>query len=237
MLEILSQLSLPRLLVLSLLINVLLFSSSIILYTIVSKFSTQALIQTKKQAITKSDIILSFVVLVCNAAVFILGEFLWEIGIIKVIASGSLLTILSQVIVLVVAMDFLMYIFHRVAHLPLLYKQVHRKHHEHASVNALSLFVLHPVEAIGFGLLFIIVLMLYSFNMWAIAVYLIINLIWGTIGHLNQGILNDSGMKLWISKVFCLSLFHNRHHQYPNCNYGFYTLFWDKLFKTYRTEN
>lgn len=236
MLDILSQLSLPNLLVLSLLINVVLFLCSITLYTLVSKFSKQAQIQTTNQIITKGDIVLSIVVLVCNAAVFIFGEWLWELDIIKVAEDGLLSSILLQIIVLIAAMDLLMYVFHRIAHLPIFYNQVHGKHHEHTSVNALSLFVLHPIEAIGFGLLFIVVLTLYSFNVWAITVYLVVNLIWGTIGHLNQGILKDNKVKKWISKVFCLSLFHNRHHQYPNCNYGFYTLFWDKLFNTYRIE-
>lgn len=237
MLEILAQLSLLNLIVLSLLINIVLFFCSMALYTVVSKFSKQALIQENYQSITKSDIGLSLIVLVCNSAVFVLGETLWEIDIIKVEAAGSFSTVLFQVIVLILAMDFLMYVFHRIAHLPILYTWVHGKHHEHTSVNSLSLFVLHPIEAIGFGLLFIVVLMLYSFNVWAITVYLIVNLIWGTIGHLNQGIFKENGVKKWISKVFCLSLFHNRHHQYPNCNYGFYTLFWDKLFNTYRVEN
>lgn len=237
MLQTLSQLSLLNLLLLSLAINAVLFVCSIGLYTLVAKFSNEALIQENAQTLSKGDLQLAILVLVCNSAVFLLGEYLWEQGIIQVSEKESFFAILLQVVVLVGGMDLLMYVFHRIAHLPLFYNLVHAKHHEHTSVNALSLFVLHPFEAIGFGLLFIFILLLYPFNVWAITVYLTINLIWGTIGHLNQGVLKETRFKQLISKLLCLSLFHNRHHQYPNCNYGFYTLFWDRLFKTYRIEN
>ncbi|MEK6449825.1 MULTISPECIES: sterol desaturase family protein [unclassified Myroides] len=237
MLQALSHLSWLQLLLLSLAINIVLFASSVGLYTLVKKFSTQELIQEKEQKLSKGDLQLALLVLVCNSAVFLLGEYLWERGFIIVSEKESIFTILLQIGVLVGGMDFLMYVFHRIAHLPGLYSLVHGKHHEHSSVNILSLFVLHPVEAIGFGMLFIVLLLLYPFNVWAITAYLTINLIWGTIGHLNQEVLKETRLKKWISKVLCLSVFHNRHHQYPDCNYGFYTLFWDKIFKTYRTEN
>ncbi|MEC4116237.1 sterol desaturase family protein [Myroides phaeus] len=237
MLQTLSHLSWFQLLLLSLAINIVLFASSVGLYALVKMFSTQELIQEQEQKFSKGDLQLAILVLVCNSAVFLLGEYLWERGFIIVSEKESVFTILLQIGVLVGGMDFLMYVFHRIAHLPGLYGLVHGKHHEHSSVNFLSLFVLHPVEAIGFGMLFIVLLLIYPFNVWAITAYLTINLIWGTIGHLNQEILKETRFKQWISTVLCLSVFHNRHHQYPDCNYGFYTLLWDKVCKTYRTES
>lgn len=237
MLQTLSHLSWIHLLLLSLAINIVLFASSVGLYLLVKKFSTQELIQEKEQKLSKGDLKLAILVLVCNSAVFLLGEYLWEHGFIIVSEKETVFTILLQIGVLVGGMDLLMYVFHRIAHLPMFYGLVHAKHHEHSSVNIISLFVLHPIEAIGFGMLFIVLLLLYPFNVWAITAYLTINLIWGTIGHLNQEVLKETRFKQRISKVLCLSVFHNRHHQYPNCNYGFYTLLWDRLFNTYRVEN
>lgn len=97
-----------------------------------------------------------------------------------------------EVVALIFLMDFCMYLFHYAAHAPSIYKMLHGKHHEHISTNFLSLFVLHPFETIGFGLMMIVLLMCYNFSLTAIVIYLTINLIWGTIGHLNREFFRQS---------------------------------------------
>jgi sterol desaturase/sphingolipid hydroxylase (fatty acid hydroxylase superfamily) len=106
---------------------------------------------------------------------------------------------------------------------------LHGKHHEHVSTNFLSLFVLHPFETIGFGLMMIVLLMGYNFSLTAIVTYLTINLIWGTIGHLNR-IFSDKFDRLGIGTT----RFHNLHHLDERKNFGFYTSIWDRLFGTYK---
>lgn len=234
MLERITELTFTELVVFSLVLNLIFYGVSIGLYTLANRFIKGEYIQDVKQEITKGDILLSLFVLVCNAFVLVLGVWFYNLGYIKVVENSTVLIILLQTLALVIGMDFLMYVFHRIAHIPWFYSLVHLRHHQHTSVNPISLFVLHPIEAIGFGLLFTLLLYLFTFDTLAIALYLIINLIWGTIGHIDKDVFKNTAFERITRDILCLTVFHNIHHQDPNCNYGFYTLLWDKCFKTYR---
>ena len=90
--------------------------------------------------------------------------------------------------------------------------------------------MLHPLEALGFGLMMIAVFMCYPFSIVSITAYLFINLIWGTIGHLNREFFPK-----WTDKIFLATTkFHNQHHLDENHNFGFYTSIWDRLFRTFK---
>lgn len=233
MIGIFRQITFAELVLLSIGVNVLLFFLSIGIYSAFSRISRNESLQSGSQAVTAKDIRLSVLVVVCNALIFILGFFLWQKDILLVKEGTNVFRVAMEVIVLIFMMDFLMYVFHRVAHLPFFYRFFHLRHHQHEATNAISLFVLHPVEALGFGLLFVLVIFVYPFSYPAISVYLFINLLWGTIGHLDKEILPLKLAALLQSGLLGTTKFHNNHHKYPNYNYGFYTVIWDKLFGTY----
>lgn len=160
----------------------------------------------------------------------LIGVYLWKTNWIVLNESKSIFTIIFEIICITIMMDLLMYIFHYFAHLPFIYNILHHKHHEHVSTNYLSLFVLNPLEALGFGLMMIAVFMCYPFSIVSITAYLFINLIWGTIGHLNREFFPK-----WTDKIFLgTTKFHNQHHLDENHNFGFYTSIWDRLFKTFK---
>ncbi|WP_142687813.1 sterol desaturase family protein [Chitinophaga polysaccharea] len=230
--EALKQITAIQLILLSIVINLFLFFLSVGCYMLFSRFSRNTPLQGGLQKVTSGDIRLSVLVTGCNALVFIVGYSLWQRDILSVGDSTNVLLIIMEVIFLVIAMDFLMYIFHRVAHLPLFYKLFHLRHHQHESTNAISLFVLHPVEALGFGGLFVLVLFIYPFSYPAISIYLFINLLWGTIGHLDKEILPKRISVLLQSGFLGTTRFHNDHHKLPHYNYGFYTVLWDRIFGT-----
>lgn len=160
----------------------------------------------------------------------LIGVYLWKTNWIILNESKSIFAIIFEIICITIIMDLLMYVFHYFAHLPFIYKILHHKHHEHISTNYLSLFVLHPFEALGFGLMMIAVFMCYPFSIVSISAYLFINLIWGTIGHLNREFFPK-----WTDKILLgTTKFHNQHHLDENHNFGFYTSIWDHLFKTFK---
>ena len=97
--------------------------------------------------------------LLCTAGAFFMNSFvawigwsLWQYNVIVFEEKSILLQVLDLVIMLGY-MDFTMYLTHRMAHLKLPYQWVHEIHHRHDDVSLLSLFVLHPLEVFGFGLL------------------------------------------------------------------------------------
>jgi len=135
---------------------------------------------------------------------------------------------------LFVAMDLLMYVFHIIIHKTFLYKAVHQLHHDAIDPKPIDLFVLHPVETMGFGSLWLMLLMVYGFNIYAIIIYLVVNVIFGLAGHLGIEPLPAKVRQWPVIRYLGTSTFHHHHHQDIQHNFGFYTSVWDRLFNTYR---
>lgn len=232
MLEFLKQNNYFNITLFSFILNGFLLLSSIIIYVVLSKILVKRQFRKQSQPLYKKDILLSIVTLICNVAIFVLGVFLWRNQIIHVNLNASILEITLKSILLLISMDFLMYFFHRMVHSEKLFPMIHKRHHEHDATNAISLFVLHPAEALGFGFLIILVLYIFNFPPESVIIYLSANLIWGTIGHLNVELLPQKYMNKFLIKSLGMAEFHNLHHQHIHSNFGFYTLIWDKLFGT-----
>lgn len=96
----------------------------------------------------------------------------------------------------------------------------------------IDLFVLHPVETLAFGTLWLGLLVSYPFNTYAIIIYLAANLLFGLVGHLGIEPLPERFRRLPVLKFIGTSTFHHGHHEDPDHNYGFYTNIWDRLFRT-----
>jgi len=229
-LNLLWQFSLPQWIIFSLIINGFLYLFSIGLYVFIEKTCRKSQLQEKNHPVTRSDFYLSLFTIICNSFVMLLGVFLWKNGWIVLGETQSVARIIAEVAALLLLMDLLMYFFHYGAHLPFIYKILHRKHHEHVSTNFLSLFVLHPFETIGFGLMMLALLIGYDFSVISVSIYLMLNLIWGTIGHLNREFFPASFDRLLVGTT----RFHNQHHLDESKNFGFYTSIWDRVFGTYK---
>ena len=171
--------------------------------------------------------------IVLNTAVTVAGWWLWRRGWIVVRPGGPLRT-LVDVAVLFVAMDFLMYAFHRVAHVRWLFPLLHATHHHYDRPRPLNLFVLNPVEVLGFGGLWLAVLCLYPPTWPAILIYLALNLTFGTLGHLGVEPFPKAVARWPILRHLGSSTFHADHHGDRDVNFGFYTDVWDRLFRTRR---
>lgn len=131
-------------------------------------------------------------------------------------------------------MDLCVFIFHYLIHNSAIYKVIHRFHHNYEHPTPIDLFVLHPLETLSFGLMWIVIIGLFSFNFYAICFYLIINLVFGIVGHLGVEPFPAGLRNTLPFKYLGTSSFHHRHHLDIKYNYGFYTNVWDKLFKTYK---
>lgn len=224
------QFSWPQWIVFSLVSNVFLYLFSIGLYLFIDKTCRKSPLQEKDHPVSASDFYLSLFTVICNSLVMLIGAFLWKNGWIVLGNSPSGWIVFAEVLALLLLMDLFMYFFHYTAHLPFVYKIIHGKHHEHVSTNYLSLFVLHPFETIGFGLMMLVVLLCYDFSAISISIYLFINLVWGTIGHLNREFFPISFDRFFVGTT----RFHNQHHLDETKNFGFYTSIWDRLFRTYK---
>ncbi|TDS14979.1 sterol desaturase family protein [Sphingobacterium paludis] len=214
----------------SLLSNIALYLFSIGLYIVIDQTCAKQKIQDEAFPVTPSDVYLSLLTVVLNTVVMLIAVYCWKIGWLEYNESATLAVSIVEIIGIVLVMDFLMFVFHYLAHSPGLYPLLHYRHHEHSSTNYLSLFVLHPFETLGFGLMMITVFICYDFSITAIAAYVFINLVWGTIGHLNREFFPKWADRLYVGTT----RFHNQHHIDERHNFGFYTSIWDRLFRTFK---
>jgi Delta7-sterol 5-desaturase len=166
---------------------------------------------------------------VLNTVVTYAGYQMWAKGMISISTEISWM-IITDLLVLFFAMDLLMFCFHYVIHKTFLYKAVHQLHHGSVDPTPLDLFILHPVEALGFGSLWLLLLMVATFNIYAIIIYLILNVIFGLMGHLGT----DPLPQWRVFKYLGTSTFHHDHHQHIHYNFGFYTSIWDRIAGTYK---
>ena len=195
-------------------------------------FSFDGLLLNMKQLITKEEIYWSCSTVFFNTLVTLAGYKLFQQGIIVFNLEFSLWEILIDFVVLILTMDFLMYIFHWAIHkLSIIYKY-HDLHHRYNTPTAISLFVLHPVEVIGFGSLWLCLLAIGGLSIYATMLYLVFNVAMGIIGHLRKEIIPAVMKEHFIFQWLANTGFHVDHHQHEASNFGFYTKFWDRIFGT-----
>lgn len=214
-----------------LLLNVAIVLASAMLWSLIRvTFPFRPIFEATKP-ITSSDVLMVVGAVVMNVVVSMVGWGLWKRGHLH-LADFSASRAIVDVLALLLLMDLGMYVTHRLAHLPAIYEVIHRRHHEHVETNALSLFVLSPLEVLGFGSLLVGVIALVGPTEAGLTFYLAMNLIVGTIGHASVEPLPHSWIQKLPTGLLGTSTFHARHHTDRNANFGFYTTIWDRVCRT-----
>ncbi len=165
-----------------------------------------------------------------NTLVTIAGWCLWKAGILE-IRRDTGWRVLLDFLILLLMMDFGMYVLHRVAHSPWFFP-IHKLHHEYERPWALTLYVVHPLETLGFGMLWLAVIVVYSSSWLGLCLYMIANVAAGTLGHLGVEPFPRWWARVPLLRELGTSTFHAGHHQDIEHNFGFYTVIWDRLFGT-----
>ncbi|WP_264553769.1 sterol desaturase family protein [Flavobacterium sp. N2038] len=219
----LSQFNLPLLAIFFLIENLILIYISVLIGKIIEPENT---------VLKKTDQKWVLSTLLCNTFITITGFELYRYGIMKVDFSGSWYAMFLDTLILILLMDLLMFIFHYlVHHLKWMYP-IHKLHHTHIETNVYSLYVLHPVETLGFGFIWLFLITILEFNFLSIIIYLILNLSYGIFGHLKTDVFPAFWYKNYFTKWISTTKFHNDHHKNESQNFGFYFTIWDKIFKT-----
>ena len=226
------QLDLGSAAVAALVVNVLLFAVMLALGELITRTWRSRPVVTPPPAITRFELVIAGVTVVLNSVVMFVGWFLFRHGTLAVDGSASVLRWLRDALVLVLVMDLAMYVLHRLAHHPLAFRWVHGIHHRYDQPRPLTLFVLHPLEVLGFGGLWIVVLCVVPSSLGGMLLYLSVNSVFGMFGHVGVEPMPDAVPTWPVLRRLGTSTFHARHHQSPNGNFGFYTGVWDALFGT-----
>lgn len=223
-----ARLAIGQAIVLSLVVNVLLFALMVAGGEVMARAWRHRPVVTPPPPVSRFEVVLAAVTVVVNAGVMVAGWALFRYGVLRIDETENVGTWLVDLVVLTLVMDLAMYALHRAAHHPLAFRLVHGIHHRYDQPRPLTLFVLHPFEVAGFGALWIVVLCTSSFSLGGMMLYLSLNSVFGTFGHIGV----EPIPAAWARLPLGTSTFHARHHQRPNSNFGFYTSIWDRLFRS-----
>lgn len=215
-----------------LLVNVGMFLLSLLAGEVLVRRFTDRRVTAPPEPLEAMEVLWSATCVALNGGVAFAGWLLLKAGVITIVREAPPWRVALDVLVLLAAMDFLMYVFHRLAHVKWIYPVVHSTHHRYDKPRPLNLFVLNPFEVLGFGALWLALISLYPCTWAGMLIYLALNLAFGTLGHLGVEPFPAS-MKRWpLLRNLGSSTFHAGHHQDGRHNFGFYTDVWDRLFNT-----
>ena len=207
-------------------VNVVMYLGSWVGVAALQRLFAKSTMNVEAVLVTRRDLLLSLVILIINIGVGIPGWLLWKQGYIVLLERPLAAAIIDGAIMFVY-FDFCMYGLHRLMHVSWLYDLIHRRHHDHKNVSGISLYVMNPVEAVGFGILLILFLMGRACDLYALLAFLFLNWLYGTVAHSALPI--SGGLLSWFVGN---ATFHHRHHAKQRCNYGFFTGVWDRLWGT-----
>lgn len=182
---------------------------------------------------SRNEVLVCIATNLINTLITYTGFKMWQSGLLTFNFSYSWL-IAFDFILLFLAMDLAMYVLHYCIHHSAVYNTIHKFHHYYTNPKPIDLFVLHPLETLSFGLLWLGIISISSFNFYAVVIYLTVNVVFGVAGHLGTEPLSDKVRNSLLFKYLGSSTFHHKHHTDINHNYGFYTNIWDRIFKTYK---
>ncbi|CAH2105935.1 unnamed protein product [Euphydryas editha] len=134
--------------------------------------------------------------------------------------------------VIFIYMDYTTYIIHRLYHTPWLYKNFHKLHHKYKQPTAFSVTAIHPVEIMHVQLT--MCLPLFTIPVHWIPFYTVV------LYNYYHGIIDHSGINFkayWWQPWQPDAEFHDKHHEFFHCNFGFNMSLWDKWHGTMRKSN
>lgn len=186
-------------------------------------------VQPQTRPLGRRDVGLAASTTLVNALALLPAWWLWRDGLLEV-ADPSLLGTVAGTAYLLVGLETAMYAIHRTFHLGWLYRAFHQVHHtDDEAMTPLSLFVMHPLEPLGFALVTGALLVAVPVPFAAIGAFFTVNLVLGTLAHVPlDPAAPASRWDAWVGG----SRLHQAHHARPGSAYGFFTTGWDRLLGT-----
>ncbi len=124
------------------------------------------------------------------------------------------------------------YWLHRWMHKPVIFKLVHKVHHDSNITSPFTAFSFHPLEGLLQAIFLPVMLMIFPMHYYVVIIQLTIMTISSVINHLDIEIYPKKFNKNFIGKWIIGATHHSLHHKQFKYNYGLYFTFWDKIKKT-----
>jgi sterol desaturase/sphingolipid hydroxylase (fatty acid hydroxylase superfamily) len=132
--------------------------------------------------------------------------------------------------------DFYFYWAHRLMHHPKLFRSIHKVHHLSTNPSPWTAYAFHPLEALIEVSIIPILAFTVPTHRVVIVFFMVFQIIFNVYAHLGYELFPRGFHKSWLGRWVNTSVAHNLHHHRFHGNYGLYTLIWDRLFGTIRTD-
>jgi len=160
---------------------------------------------------------------------------LWKLGETAVYVDAHawpLWWIPTSVLVYLFVHDTYFYWTHRAMHHPVLFRLMHRVHHESRPPTPWAAFSFHPWESIV-GAIFLPLLALFiPIHVGAVLFILVLMTLAAVFNHSGWEIFPRWWLKAWPGRHLITAAHHDLHHKNPRVNFGLYFRFWDKRMGT-----
>jgi len=140
--------------------------------------------------------------------------------------SISLLTILSEMVMLILWNDLHFYAVHRLLHKR--FKKVHSAHHLSVSATPFTAYSMHSLEALLLGSVMPIAMLFHDFSLFSLAFLSIWSIAINTLAHSNCNLFPSASEH----SLLGLIKHHQNHHSNYHGNYSFFFTQLDHWFNT-----
>jgi lathosterol oxidase len=121
------------------------------------------------------------------------------------------------------------YWLHRWMHIPVVYRLVHKWHHDSQIASPWTAFSFHPLEGFIQAIFLPVLLLFLPMNVWVLVIMLLIMSFSSVINHLDIEIYPKWFGKFYLTRMLIGATHHSLHHKRFRYNYGLYFSFWDQL--------
>ena len=160
---------------------------------------------------------------------------LWQRGYTKIYTSVSDFGWLYLPISLVISMlihETYYYFLHWWMHRPLIFKVVHKAHHESKTTSAWTAFSFHPLEGFLQAIILPLTILVLPMHLYVLLVQLTIMTFSSVINHLEIEVYPNWLQRTFLGKWIIGASHHSLHHKQFKYNFGLYFTFWDKWTRT-----
>jgi Delta7-sterol 5-desaturase len=124
------------------------------------------------------------------------------------------------------------YWIHRLMHHPVIFKKIHRIHHQSNITSPWTASAFHPLEGLLLAVVLPVTLMIVPMHPVAILTQLTVMTISSVINHLDIEVYPANFNRHKIGRWLIGATHHSLHHKQFKYNFGLYFTFWDKWKKT-----
>jgi lathosterol oxidase len=124
------------------------------------------------------------------------------------------------------------YWLHRWMHKPVIFKLVHKVHHDSNTTSAWTAFSFHPLEGLLQAIVLPLTIIVLPMHLYVLLTQLTIMTLSSVVNHLEVEVYPKGFHKNWLGKWMIGATHHSLHHKQFKYNFGLYFTFWDKWKRT-----